>query len=57
MAVLDKAWVACVLGASVPYLSTEPPRAGPHRVDSVRVADPPRVGGRRTRTRKKNAEI
>ena len=57
MAVLDKTWVACVLGVSVPDLSTEPPRAGPHRVDSGRVAEPPRVGGQRTRTRKKNAKI
>ena len=57
MAVPDKAWVAGVLGASVPDLSTEPPRAGPHRVDSGRVADPPRVGGQRTHTRKKNAKI
>ena len=56
MAVLDKTWVACVLGASVPDLSTEPPHAGPHRVDSGRVADPPRVGGQRTRTRKKKRE-
>ena len=53
MAVLDKAWVACVLGASVPDLSTESPRAAPHRVDSGRVADPSRVRGQRTRTRKK----
>ena len=52
-AVLDKALVACVLGASVPDLSTNPPRAAPHRVDSGRVADPPRVRGQRTLTRKK----
>ena len=55
MAVLDEAWVACVLGGSVLDLSTEPHRAGPHTVDSGRVADPPLVEGQRTRTRKKNA--